>query len=254
MKNKLLFIAVGLALNLGAQTPLSSSNCSLTLTISNEDDGTNGVAVAYNPTNNLYYTVFAGNAVYPIETHTTSGASINSQDANFDCRGLWYNPTTKCLEGISYGNAGSIKILLDGTGKIIGTEESTFSYGMEGQTVAVYAEKKKSLMFVESSSVYFFKPGKSKYKSVYLTMNDPGINLNTNGAAYTGVKNYEIAILEASGNVVHLFSAKTGKETGQVKLNTNEMELPSFFNASYANNLFFVFDVNARTWSGFKLF
>jgi hypothetical protein len=253
MKNKLLFIAVGLALNLGAQTPLSSSNCSLTLSVSNEEDGTNGVAVAYNPTNNLYYTIFAGNAEYPIETHTTSGASINSQDANFDCRGLWYNPTTKCLEGISYGNTGSMKFLLDGTGKIMGTKETTFSYGMEAQTVAVYAEKKKALMFVEGITVSFFKPGKAKAKT--LTLDFPSdLNLNTNGAAYTGVKNYEIAIMEAGVNVVHLFSAKTGKETGQVKLDTKDMELPSFFNASYANNLFFVFDVNARTWSGYKLF
>lgn len=253
---KTLFIALGMSFTLGAQQPLSNSNSTLTLTI-NGESGTNGLAVAYNPKNNLYYSIFAGNEVYPLETHTANGTTIASQEAGCDARGMWYNPKKKCLEGILYGNNGMVTLKLDANGKIEGSVLSSFSFGMDDQTVATYAEKKKAVMFVEGNKVSFFKPGSTTSKTVFLTMSS-GVELNTNGPAYTGVKNYEIALLESGGNVVHLFSEKTGEETGKVKLNFNNLgedfEIPSFFRVSYTNNMLFVYDVNSRTWSGFKLF
>lgn len=240
-----------------AQSPLMNSNCDITLTVQGED-GTNGVSVAYNPSTQLYYTVFAGNSAYPIEVHSSSGTSIASQEVGFDVRGMWYNPSTKSLQGISYDNQGGFEIKLNTDGTIKGSVATSFSYGMEGQTVATYAAKKKAIMFVEGNTVYFFKPGKSKSKTLTLSPTDMNTTLNTNGPMYTGVKNYEIALFEAETMTVHLFSASSGKETGKVVLKAGSCDpvddVPTYFKVSYANDRVFLFDTESRTWTGYKLF
>lgn len=256
MKNYLIFIALSTFIGIHAQQPLTNTNCDITLTIQGED-GTNGVAVAYNADKQLYYSVFAGNSLFPLETHSIAGTSVATQEAGFDVRGMWYNPGKKCLEGICYDNGGGYEITLDANGQITGSRATAFSYGMGSQTVAVYAEKKKSVMFVEESTVYFFKLGKMKSKTVSLEI-PSGVTLNTNGPIYTGVKNYEIGLLEAETMTVHLFSASTGKETGTVKLNagncTEVTEVPDYFRVSYCNDRVFLFDTYTRTWTGYKLF
>jgi len=254
----LLIAAAGTTLFAQAQKPLSTSNCSVTLTVQGES-GTNGVAVAYNPSSQTYYSVFAGNTSYPIETHTASGTSTSTQEIGHDVRGMWYNPSKKCLEGITYDNQGSFEVKLNPDGSIAGTTASNFSYGMGSQTVATYAEKKKSIMFVEGNTVYFFKPGKLSAKKVFLS---PGtdLSLNTNGPIYTGVKNYEIGLVDAETMTVILFSEKTGHETARVKLNVSNCngeslsEYPYSFRVSYCNGRVFIFDVDLRTWTGYKLF
>jgi hypothetical protein len=257
MNKILLMLGLATTMFATAQSPLTNSNCDITLTIQGED-GTNGVAVAYNPSTQLYYTVFAGNAVYPIEVHSSTGTSLSSEEIGFDVRGMWYNPGTKSLEGISYDNQGGFEIKLNADGTIKGSSASSFAYGMDGQTVATYAAKKKSIMFVEGNTVSFFKPGKNKSKTLTLTPTDMNASLNTNGPMYTGVKNYEIALFEAETMTVHLFSASNGKETGKVVLKSGKCselgEVPSYFRVSYCNDRVFLFDTEARTWTGYKLF
>lgn len=257
MKKLILFVGLVLSVQAMAQKPLSRSNCDITLAIQAEN-GTNGVAVAYNPTTQLYYTAFAGNSVYPLEIFDASGKFISTQEIGYDSRGLWYNPSSKKLEGISYDNAGTFSISLNMDGGISGATEEAFSYGMDGQTVAAYSDKKKMLVFVEGSTAYFFKPGKTKSKMVILSPNDPNAELNTNGPIYTGVKNYEIGLFEASTMTVHLFNGSSGKETASVKLTPGTCGelgvVPSYFRVSYANNRVFLFDTDTRQWTGYKLF
>lgn len=257
MKKTVLFIGLVLGLNAVAQQPLSQANCDITLAIQAEN-GTNGVSVTYNPSSKLYYTAFAGNSSYPLEIFDASGKFISTQEIGYDSRGLWYNPSTKSLEGIMYDNMGSFSLLLNSDGGISGAKETSFSYGMSGQTVAGFSEKKKMLLFVEGNSAYFFKPGKLKSKTVMLSPNNPNADLNTNGPIYTGVKNYEIGLLEASTMTVHLFNGSSGKETGSVKLNTGTCgelgEVPSYFRVSYCNNHVFLFDTDSRQWTGYKIF
>ncbi len=257
MNKTLILLSLVTSMFASAQSPMMNSNCDVTLTVQGEE-GTNGVSVTYNPTNKLYYTVFAGNSRYPIEVHNTSGTSMSTQEIGFDVRGMWYNPSTKSLQGISYDNQGGFEIKLNEDGTIKGSEATAFAYGMESQTVATYAEKKKMVMFVEGMTVYFFKPGKSKSKTLTLSPTDMNTVLNTNGPMYTGVKNYEIALFEAETMTVHLFSASSGKETGKVVLKSGSCEkienVPDYFRVSYCNERVFLFDTESRTWTGYKLF
>lgn len=257
MKKGVLFIGLIIGMNAFGQTPVSLANCDLTLAIE-ESGGTNGVAVAFNPASNLYYTAFAGNSVYPLEIFDASGKFISSQEIGYDARGLWYNPATKSLEGIMYDNMGSFSLKLNIDGGISGATEKSFSYGMEGQTVGGFSDKKKMILFVEGLTAYMFKPGKTKSKTVVLTPTNPNAELNTNGPIFTGVKNYEIGLFEAETMTVHLFSSSSGKETASVKLasgSCDEVEnLPTFFRVSYCNERVFLFDTESRQWTGYKIF
>lgn len=257
MKKLILFVGLVLSVQAMAQQPLSRSNCDITLAIQ-DDSGTNGVAVTYNPATKLYYTAFAGNSAYPLEIFDASGKFISTQEIGYDSRGLWYNPSTKKLEGISYDNAGTFSISLNTDGGISGATEQAFSYGMEGQTVAAFSEKKKSILFVEGLTAYIFKPGKLKYKMVTLMPDNYDAELNSNGPIYTGVKNYEIGLFEASTMTVHLFNGSSGKETAAVKLTSGTCGeigvVPTYFRVSYCNNHVFLFDTDSRQWTGYKLF
>lgn len=257
MKKGVLFIGLLVGMNALGQTPVSRANCDLTLAIE-ESGGTNGVAVAYNPASNLYYTAFAGNSVYPLEIFDASGKFISSQEIGYDARGLWYNPATKSLEGIMYDNMGSFSMKLNTDGGISNSTEKPFSYGMEGQTVGSFNEKKKMILFVEGTTAYMFKPGKTKSKTVTLSPANANADLNTNGPIFTGVKNYEIGLFEAETMTVHLFSASSGKETASVKLSGGTCgeigNPPTYFRVSYCNQRVFLFDTESRQWTGYKIF
>lgn len=257
MNKILLALSVTMALSAHAQSPLSSANCDVTLTVQGTG-GTNGVSVSYNPVNKVYYTAFAGNQSYPLEIHDMSGKSISTQECGYDLRGLWYNPKAKMLQGISYNNQGSFDMKISADGTLKGSVSSTFSYGMGAQSVGSYAAKMKSVMFVEGNTVSFFKVGTTKVKTVTLSPSNPNVELNTNGPMYTGVKNHEIALFDGDSKSVYLFSAKTGKQTGKVLLNTSACgdiyNVPGNFRVSYANDRVFLFDTDSRSWKGFSIF
>lgn len=257
MNKILLALGVTMALSAHAQSPLTSANCDVTLSVKGTG-GTNGVSVSYNPVNKVYYTAFAGNQSYPLEIHDASGKSISTQESGYDLRGLWYNPKTKSLQGISYNNQGSFEMKINADGTLKGSVKSDFSYGMGMQTVGTYVAAKKSVMFVEGNTVSFFKIGTLKVKTVILSPSNPNVELNTNGPMYTGVKNYEIALFDADSESVYLFSAKTGKQTGKVRLNTGTCgeiyNVPGNFRVSYANDRVFLFDTETRNWKGFSIF
>lgn len=258
MKKLILFMIIAgtASLNAGAQQPVAASDCDVKLAVQGKD-GSNGVAVAYNPSANVYYTVFAGNDLFPIQLHNTNGASLSTEAIGYDVRGMWYNPAKNCLEGISYNNTCGFELKLNSDGSIADRTATAVSYGMGNQTVAAYAAKERSVLFVEGRTAYFFKPGKKRAKQVELLPKETDIWLNTNGPIYTGVKHYEIGLLDTKSMSVILFNKK-GKQTGMVKLNvescTELQDYPLNFRVSWCNDRVFIFDPDARTWTGYKLF
>lgn len=257
MKKLILAFILTSGLTAIAQSPLSTANCDITLAIESSA-GNNALSVSYNPIQKVYYTAFAGNGSYPLEMHDLSGKSLSSQESGYDLRGLWYNPKAKALQGISYNNENSFEMKINTDGTLKGSVSSDFSYGMQSQTVGTYAANKKSVMFVEGNLVSFFKIGKTSAKTVTLSPLDYSVSLNTNGPMYTGVKNYEIALFEADTKTVHLFSVKSGKETGKVMLESGTCgeiaDAPDNFRVAYANDKVFIYDTDSRTWSGFSIF
>lgn len=256
MKKQLFLFALSLLISgssLRAQTPVSSAINDITLPIYSED-GNNGVAVAYDPNRALYYTSYAGNASYPIEVFDAYGSSKYTGAIGADIRGMWYNPAAKRLEGILYDNTGGFFITLDMNGTPLNNNITAFSYGMDAQAVATYDAVKKQVIFVQSYEVYLFKANSRKAKKVKLQPATEGVQL-VQTPLWTGVKGYELGLLEAGETVLYLFDIKSGKQSARIKLNDYYGTEPIYaFNISYCNNHVWLYDKGTRTWYGYQIF
>jgi hypothetical protein len=249
-----LFVALGMQLSF-AQAPVQTAQKDIQLNIQ-ADKGFNGLAVAYNQKENVYYSVFAGNTSFPLEVHNAAtGASIATKEVGADIRGMWYNPKKNQLQGILVGNEGSYEMDLVGTmfssPKII-----NIAYGLDFNDIACFHNKK--IYFLNGNGLTVFKQGKTKaVKNIYPeAFGSLGAdNFNMNGFFHTGVKGYEIGVYNYVEKKLYLFSEATGKTTAKVDIafDAEYLELDRF-KISFANKRLFLYDANNRKWDGYRLF
>ncbi len=239
---------------LSAQTPLQTPVNDISLMIDGEY-GNNGLGVAYDKFKNIYYTVFAGNASYPIEVHDAKGKSISSSEIGADLRGFWLNPSSGNLEGILYDNAGSCSFKLNQYGFPTGIEIDNFSYGMEGNDVTCFNNGK--VYFITYDGIKVFKKGKKKGKVIKNSQVFLDNNVyNPKSIFHTGIKGFELGVYNHADSKVVLINEKSGKIVSEISipfLDHNYEDLENF-NVGFANNHFFLFSKNDRTWFGFKIF
>ena len=219
--------------------------------------GTNAVAVTYNPKTALYYTVFAGNNVYPLEVFSKSGEFISTQEAGFDSRGMWYNKKTNSLEGVSYPDSQEHSIKLTSSGQLGQLTNGTVLYKEETNAVAAYNEKSKKVLFVTSDGeVKLYKKGSTTATSIRLLIENQQ-NYNFKAPIYTNVKGKELGLFNHETLRVDFFNLKTGAMSGSVKINlydsNTSFEIPAAFRVSYANNMVWVYNAGDRVWYGYQI-
>ena len=236
-----------------AQNFNSAPSESLSLEIGGKN-GNNGLAVVYNKKKDIYYSVFAGNASYPVEVHKANGMSIYSNKIGVDVRGMWYDKKCKCLTGTVYGNKKTYKLDLDKTGMPLSTTTEAKSYGLEGQGHTVGSKKYIYSLNTLGVVLKMKKSGDvSKGIAIKRDYSDFS-NLNKNGIVYTGIKGFEIGFINVRTSSLELFSEKTGRLTKSIKIDLMSGKgMPSNFNVAYANKHLFIFDKQTRNWKGFKI-
>lgn len=235
-----------------AQTPNLHPKVDLRLGITS-NEGNNGLAVAYNPSKNLYYTVYAGNAIFTMEVHKSTGESIKVMPIGGDLRGLWYNESKARLEGILFENAGTCSFELDGNGFPSSISTKSFDYGMGAQDVAVY--NKGKVYFADYSGVTSFKQDKGKGKLSKHVDLESYTAINFGGFIHTGVIGYEFGFFDYEENVLMLVSAKTMRITAKVTISIQEeIESLENFRISYCNSRLFIYNGYSREWIGYKIF
>jgi hypothetical protein len=244
-----LILFLGLTQLFSAQT-LVTSDMKLKIESSS---GNNGLAVTYNKKLNLYYSAFAGNASYNIEVHNSLGKTVFTKEIGADIRGFWYNDSKNRLEGIVYGNEGSFFIDLDANGYPTSLTLEEFSYGMDGQSVACY--NKGSVYFLNEYGFSKFKEKSSEKK----TLKSSGIlsysSINTNSVFHTGKKKMELGAFDYANKKIILCSEKKGSVKKEITLKLpGNFEIPTYFNASYANGHVFLYNKTDITWYGFNIF
>jgi len=253
-------IVLGLLLIAGqftmAQSLLGTAKETLKLEISSTT-GTNAVAVAYNAGLKMYYTVFAGNSVYPLEVFSSTGEFLSTQEAGFDSRGMWYNKKTNSLEGVSYPDSKEHSIKLTSSGQPGQMTNGTVSYNEETNAVAAYNEKSKKVLFITSDGeVKLYKKGSTTSTSVRLSV-DNQQNYNFKAPIYTNVKGRELGLFNHETMRVDFFNLKTGAMNGSVKMDlyksNSSFEVPTAFRVSYANNMVWVYNAGDRTWYGYQI-
>lgn len=231
------------------------------------EGGANGAAIAFHPKEKLYYASQAGNKEFPIVLFNEAGEIVSSeQKTHADTRGLWYNPRTRQLEGNAYKDGGwfsyelnregfpvTIRITREGRNQpddhspgILNTEENEvlFLSGMEfiSYNTSGFPLNKKFTLKIQSKN-------EADYSEITQTFFEE--NYNYRSLIYTGRKGQEIGLLNINRKRVELYDIKTGYMTKTVSLPL-DFKPESFFNFTYANNTYFIFNKETRQWVGFR--
>lgn len=237
-----------------SQSPLKNAVQLLTYRVA-AGSGTNACAVAYNPADGLYYTAFAGNPSYPLEAFDANGKTRYSGEIGTDIRSLWYNEKHHTLEGLGYPMRNRFTVTLNASGEPTGLKPPTRDVPSIPNTQSVaFNAGKPGLLFFDGRTVYRLKPSNLKLRERILLKGIPGdrANLNFTSMAYTGVKGYELAFYEPSEANVYYTDLK-GNHTGTTRIPGRAPDA-GMFRFSYANRLLWLYDVDERTWHGYRVF
>jgi len=255
MKNALLLLLPLAAVQfLSAQAPQTNPKAEITLAFE-QSGGTNGSAVAWNPVQRLYYAVIAGNSEFPLEVFDEQGRVIKSMEAGADIRGLWWNPKSRSLQANCAGDGGWVELYCDLTGMPANayTQLAEGTIQPDFQSVGAYDAKKKKVAFYHEGALHFYnikngKPG----KSLPLKLPVPADDINSTSMGYTGRANYEFVLFDIECRNLYFFN-RAGKATAKAQLPKNA---PAFvaFRFSFANDIAFLYDVENREWTGYRVF
>jgi hypothetical protein len=239
-----------------------------------DDDmpGTRGASVVWHPVQKKYYAVMAGNAAYPLAVFDATGKRISNDDltAMNDSRGLWYNPAKKEINGNGFGKTGWFKYVLDKKG--IPTESPITLEGLnqpDEQCVGAFHPVRKEVLFLHDGAVSLYaladgstsgsvkinwgKKKESKASeggSEDETGGTPSA-YNTTTVIYTGIKNAELGFLNTEKNTIELYDFVSGFLTKELPLPGNAVT-ESSFNFAYTNGIYWLFNMQTRTWTGYK--
>ncbi|HEX4957503.1 MAG TPA: hypothetical protein VFV46_04945 [Lacibacter sp.] len=230
------------------------------------EGGANGAAVVYHPKEKLYYAAQAGNASFPLVIFDENGnvVSNSEQSTLIDIRGLWYNPKTKDIGGNGYAQFGWFNYELDKKGMV--EKINVFKKGRyqpDDHSPGVLNTEDNEVLFLDGLNIVCFTTdGDEKRKTIQLyigkkTSSDAGTgnsfesDYNTRSLIYTGKNGSEIGLLNIAQKQVELYSIKTGYMTKIVKLPLS-FKPEAFFNFSYSNDIYWVFNKTTRIWNGFR--
>ena len=259
MKNSKIYLAGLFAIAIGSsaisQEMLRPTSKTIYLNIQ-QDNGTNGSAVTYNKTDDVYYTCIAGNVNYPLETFSGTGSPVHKTKTGIDMRGLWWNSKTNQLEGNSYG--GDIVNLKTDQNNFPGMGDETVFSGLNTSNpnaCGVIDNKGKEVFYFSEGKVqgYLRKTGEYSKTNVRLKIPSSLDEINSTNMIYTGQKKMEFGILNYVKKEVYLFNKKTGEHTATIKLSDDAIT-HNAFRFSYANGFIFLYDVEVRKWTGYKTF
>jgi hypothetical protein len=244
---------------------------SLQMALTADDDmpGTRGASVAWHPLQKKYYAAMAGNVGYPFCVFDATGKRLSDDDqaALADVRGLWYNPALKAIEGNQYSEYGWFRYSLDAKGMVKDVEETQEGMNQPGeQNVGAYNAVKKQVLFLKGSQVYFYSAATALLSDSLLihwgkTKTDgasdeedidyvPG-GYNTSTVIYTGIAGGELGFLNIAELQIEFYDMKSGFLTKTLALPEDAIAEETF-NFAFANGIFWLFDMEARVWTGYK--
>ncbi len=258
MKKVLFFLLIAFISSIGnifSQTPLKETQAEFTYQIQG-DNGTNASAVVWNPEKKLYFTLIAGNKDYPFEAFDSKGTSVYAQDVKIDGRGMWYNKSKKRLEINAAGDNGWYFINLN---QEMTTHTMVSINSGQNQpdfnSVGTFDNKKQVIFFntnnISIEHYNYSKPEKKKETSLEIRTGTVD-HYNNTSIGYTGKKNYEYVLLNYKKKELIYFNKK-GIESGSTKLPGSAV-VSERFKFSYANDRVFLYDIDTRTWTAYKVF
>lgn len=238
---------------LSAQTPMNMAAKKFTYTYKGMD-GTNATAVAWVPDHNIYITAIAGNSEFPLEGFSATGTNVFSTMTGLDIRGLWWNPKKKRLEANAAGDLGWYYIELGASGEPIGDWQMICEGQNQPDFQSAMTLAGKVVVGYMDGYFYHYNAKKGSFKKDY-PLNDYdsadwALNLTTVG--YTGISQYPLAVLDYSGRNI-VFFGLDGSYKGITSLPESAVT-SEMFRFSIANKYAWLYDVDTRTWTCFRIF
>jgi len=256
-----------------AQVTTKALKASITLqmprTVDDDMPGTRGASVVWHPLQKKYYAAMAGNIGYPLGVFSATGTLLSDETLNteVDMRGMWYNPLRKEIEGNTYNDNGWFAYSLNAKG--IPVEFKVILEGMnqpDAQCVGVFNSFKQQVLFLYAGSVYAYdmkgmavgdpKPiqwGHAK-KDGEIDEEELGITpdaYNATALVFTGIKGAELGFLNTITREIELYNMADGYLTRRFTLPDDATTNVSF-NFAYANGMFWLFNMETRTWTSYK--
>jgi hypothetical protein len=230
--------------------------------------GANAASVVYNPKTKRYYAAQAGNMNFPLVIFDESGSVVSDaeQTTMIDVRGLWYNPKTKNIEGNGYDDNGWFSYELDKNGlpeKVTVRKQGTNQ--PDGNSAGVLNTNDNEVLFLSGLNIVCYTTdGTDKRKTIQLhfgatsaaddtqlSATDFENSYNIRSLIYTGTKGAEIGLLNVAKKQVELYDIKTGYMKQVVQLPAG-FKIETYFNFSYSNDTYWLFDKEERYWYGYR--
>jgi hypothetical protein len=245
----------------------------LTLTMPRTADGnmpgTRGACVAWHPVQKKYYAAMAGNIGYPLGVFDATGKRLSADtlNCNADVRGLWYNIQKKEMQGNSYNDYGWFRYVVNVKG--IPVKTTIFLEGKnqpDNNSVGAFIPTKQQVLFLFGNEVFFYSI-KGAESDDSLTINwgrtkTDGVSeegeeiwtsedYNSTTVVYTGIKGAELGFINTTESQIELYNIADGFLMRKLKL-PDDAAINSTFNFAYANGMFWLFNMEKRTWTGYK--
>lgn len=238
-------------------------------TVDDEMPGTRGACVAWHPVQKKYYAAMAGNIGFPLGVFDVTGKRLSpdSLNCNADVRGLWYNPQKKELQGNSYSDYGWFRYVVNGKG--IPVKTTIFLEGKnqpDNNSVGAFNPTKQQVLFLFGNDIFFYSvQGEESGQSLTINwgrtktdgVSEEGEEIwtsedyNSTTVVYTGIKGAELGFVNTTESQIELYNITDGFLTRKLKL-PDGATINTTFNFAYANGMFWLFNIEKRTWTGYK--
>jgi hypothetical protein len=257
-----------------AQTVITKTlkkGITLTMPRTADDDmpGTRGACVAWHPVLKKYYASMAGNIGFPMGVFDATGKRISPDtlNCNADTRGLWYNVQKKEIQGNSYNEYGWFRYVVNVKGTPVKTAIFLEGKNQPGDnSVGAFNPTKQQVLFLHGNEIFFYSM-KGEESGQSLTINwgrtkKDGVSeegdevwtsedYNYTTVVYTGIKGAELGFINTTDSQIELYNIADGFLTRKLQL-PDDASINASFNFAYANGMFWLFNMEERTWTSYK--
>ncbi|MBL4670323.1 MAG: T9SS type A sorting domain-containing protein [Flavobacteriales bacterium] len=255
MKNILLSILTLTTIGVSAQCTFLNTATLSGDTLHNSHVLSHHSSVAYNPNFDMYYSCSPGGG-NPHEFFDGNGVFIDSENS-VDFRGFWYNPNTQLIEG----NCWDKKFYEDSLNSSGGLNNDTNFINSTTvphmQSVGAFNYQDTLIHYYYNGSIYTqHRVTFDSLPPLMITGITDFSTISAHTIIYTGCINNELGIYDLSSKELHLINANTGAITTTISLASIAPNLSTTlgFGVSFANDLFWVFNVAENKWIGFNIY
>jgi hypothetical protein len=235
-------------------------------------NGDNGGTVAVNLKNRNVYATIVGNKTYSMAFFNGIGQMASPPDLALlaDIRGLWYNPALKTFQANTFGG-NWVNYVIDDAGIPYDVKPSFTNVPQpNANSIAVFNQRENVVYFLKGATVVTvdINTGKPVPEKTYplklgCTKKAPApadykadstkipASYNSTTVIFTGITNAEFGLLNIATREIELYSKQDGLLYQKLKL-PKEAVPRDKFNFGFANNTYYLFDKQKRSWVGYR--